>query len=43
MAMDDSLNKEIADLQKRLAELDRERASILSALEHLKLRRTADV
>ena len=43
MAMDDSLNKEIADLQKRLAEIDRDRASILSALEHLKLRRTADV
>ena len=43
MAMDNSLNKEIADLQKRLAELDRERASVLSALEQLKLRRTADV
>jgi hypothetical protein len=35
MAVDDSISKEVADLQKRLAELDRERASILSALEQL--------
>ena len=43
MAMDDSLSKEIADFQKRLAELDRERANVFSALEQLKLRRIADV
>ena len=43
MAVNDSLNKEIADLQRRLAELDRERASVLTALEQLKLRRSADV
>src|SRR3990172_12418813 len=43
MSMDDSLNKEIADLQRRLAELDRARASVLTALEQLELRRTADV
>ena len=36
--MDDPLNKETADLQKRLAELDRERAALLTALEQLKLR-----
>src|SRR5438552_2086452 len=36
MALDDSGNKEIADLQNRLAELDRERASVLAALEQLK-------
>ena len=36
--MDDPLNKETADLQKRLAELDRERAALLAALEQLKLR-----
>ena len=39
--MDDPLNKETADLQKRLAELDRERASLLTALEQLKLRSKA--
>src|ERR1700736_3828484 len=33
MAVEDSLSKEIADLQRRLAELDRERASVLAALE----------
>ena len=38
MAVDDPLNKEIADIQRRLAELDRERASLLTALEQLKLR-----
>ena len=39
--MDDPLNKETADLQKRLAELDRERATLLTALEQLKLRSKA--
>ena len=39
--MDDPLNKETADLQKRLAELDRERAALLTALEQLKLRSKA--
>ena len=39
--MDDPLNKEAADLQRRLAELDRERASLLAALEQLKLRSKA--
>jgi len=38
MAERKSLTTEIADLQKRLAELDRERESVLNALEHLKLR-----
>lgn len=33
-----SLAAEIADLQRRLAELDRERESVLIALEHLKIR-----
>jgi hypothetical protein len=43
-AVDDSLcNNEIADLQRRLVELDRECASVLSALEQLKLRRAAEV
>jgi hypothetical protein len=36
--VDDPLNKETADLQKRLAKLDRERAALLTALEQLKLR-----
>ena len=36
------LGKEIADLQNRLAELDRERASVLTALEQLKLRRAGE-
>jgi len=36
--VDDPLNKETADLQKRLAELDRERATLLTALEKLKSR-----
>ena len=43
MAVDDSNNKEMTDLERRLAELDRERASVLIALEQLKLRRTADM
>jgi superfamily II DNA or RNA helicase len=38
MAVDDPLNKEIADLQMRLAELECERTSLLTALEQLKLR-----
>lgn len=38
--VDDSLRNEIADLEIRLAELERERASVLSALEQLKLRHT---
>jgi hypothetical protein len=42
MAVDDTLNKEIADLQQRLVELDRERASILAALEQLRQRRRAE-
>ena len=40
---DDSNNKEMTDLERRLAELDRERASVLTTLEQLKLRRTADM
>jgi hypothetical protein len=43
MAADDTLNKEIADLQQRLVELDRERASVLAALEQLQQRRLAEV
>ena len=43
MAVDDSNNKEMTDLERRLAELDRERASVLIALGQLKLRRTADM
>ena len=43
MAVHDFPNKEIADLQNRLAELDRERASVLAALEQLKRRRTVEV
>jgi hypothetical protein len=35
VAVNDSSDKEIADLQNRLAELDRERASVLAALEQL--------
>ena len=38
--VDDSLRNEIADLEIRLAELERERASVISALEQLKLRHT---
>ena len=37
MSVDDgSASKEIADLQKRLADLDRERENVLGALEQLK-------
>jgi len=43
MATDDTLKREIVDLQKRLVELDRERASILIAIEQLQKRRAADV
>jgi superfamily II DNA or RNA helicase len=42
MVADDSVNKEIAALQQRVAELDRERASVLSALEQLEQRRSAE-
>jgi len=34
VAVDDSPDKEMADLQGRLAELDRERASVLAALSN---------
>ena len=40
MAVEDSLGKEIADLHRRLDELDRERAGVLAALEQLKRSRT---
>src|SRR5215470_5050021 len=43
MAVDDSPDKKIADLQERLAEIDRERASVLAALEQLKRRPTVEV
>ena len=43
MVADDSLNKKIKDLQQRLAELDRERVGILSALEQLQQHRSAGV
>src|SRR6266540_3326533 len=43
MAVDDSPDKKIADLQNHLAELDRERASVLATLEQLKQRRTVEV
>jgi superfamily II DNA or RNA helicase len=43
MAVDDFRNKEIADLRRRLAELDQERASVLTKLEQLKQQRTAEV
>src|SRR5712675_2321345 len=42
MAVDDSSDEEIADLQNRLAELDAERASILAALEQTKQRRMVE-
>ena len=42
MAVDNFSDKEIADLQSRLAELDRERASVLAALEQLKQRRIVE-
>jgi len=35
MSVDDSPSKQIADLQKRLVELDRERADVRAALEQL--------
>src|SRR4051812_38295108 len=43
MAVDDFPHKEITDLQDRLAELDRKRASVLAALEQLKRRPTVEV
>jgi superfamily II DNA or RNA helicase len=43
MAVDDTPDKEITDLQDRLAELDRERASVLAALEQLKRRPTVEI
>src|SRR5437763_14622750 len=43
MAVDDSTDKEISDLQHRLAELDRERMSVFAALEQLKRRPTVEV
>ena len=43
MAAEDSRSKEIVALEKRLAELDRERASLLTALEQLRQHRAADV
>jgi superfamily II DNA or RNA helicase len=43
MAADDSINKEIVDLRKRLAELDRERASVVSALDQLNQHSSAEV
>ena len=39
---DNSISKEMVDLQRRLAELDRERASVLTALEQLKFRHAAE-
>ena len=39
MVVDHSPDKEIAALQDRLAEIDRERESILAALERLKQHR----
>lgn len=44
MSVDDgSVGKEIADLQKRLADLDRERENVLAALEQLKGRVAGEV
>jgi hypothetical protein len=43
MAVKESLSKEIADLHRCLAELDRERASVLAALEQLKRPRTDEI
>ena len=43
MSVDDFPTSEIADLQRRLAELDRERLDILAALEQLKRRAAAEV
>ena len=44
MSVDDgSARKEIADLQKRLADLDRERANVLGALEQLKRRAAGEM
>lgn len=43
MSVDDSHTNEIADLEKRLAELDQERLNVLAALEQLKRRAAAEV
>src|SRR6516165_6225921 len=43
MSVDDCPTNEIADLEKRLAELDRERLNILDALEQLKKRAASRV
>ena len=43
MVVDDTPDKEITDLQDRLAELDRERASVFAALEQLKQRPTVEM
>ena len=44
MSVDDgSARKEIADLQKRLADLDRERENVLGALEQLKRRAAGEM
>ncbi|MGH6702351.1 MAG: TOTE conflict system archaeo-eukaryotic primase domain-containing protein [Bradyrhizobium sp.] len=43
MTVDGPLNKEIADLEMRLFELECERMSLLTALEQLKLRRMTEV
>jgi hypothetical protein len=42
MAADDSLNKEIEELQKRLHALDGERTSIVAAIERLQQRNAAE-
>jgi superfamily II DNA or RNA helicase len=42
MTADASFSKEIADLRKRLAELDRERAVIFAAIERLQERQSAE-
>src|SRR5437588_786967 len=42
MSVDDSYINEIADLENRLAELDRERLNVLAALEQLKKRAAAE-
>lgn len=41
MSVDDSPSKQIADLQRRLVELDRERADVRAALEQLQRQVTA--
>jgi hypothetical protein len=43
MSVDNPPTNEIADLEKRLAELDRERVHVLAVLEQLKRRAVAEV